>query len=125
MEDKHNGEGFQKASAKSSDASTGHVRLQLSRFDSRQESMDTWMERDVADKTLSTMASAFSTLISNLGEDPEREGLRKTPIRAARALCYFTRGYEETVQGESSYQSHYHQSRSSLGGLIVCAYKIY
>lgn len=35
-----------------------------------------------------------------LGEDPNRDGLLKTPLRAAKALCYFTRGYETTLQGE-------------------------
>jgi len=32
-----------------------------------------------------------------VGEDPEREGLVKTPERAARAMMYFTKGYKESV----------------------------
>jgi GTP cyclohydrolase IA len=34
-------------------------------------------------------------LLGDLGEDPEREGLMKTPERVARALRFFTKGYEE------------------------------
>src|SRR5437868_628614 len=36
--------------------------------------------------------------ISLLGEDPEREGLVKTPERVAKALRYLTRGYEQNVK---------------------------
>ena len=32
-----------------------------------------------------------------LGEDPDREGLRKTPLRVANALTWLTRGYEQEV----------------------------
>jgi len=33
-----------------------------------------------------------------LGEDPNREGLLKTPNRMAQALLYFTKGYEQDIQ---------------------------
>lgn len=33
-----------------------------------------------------------------LGEDPAREGLRKTPVRAAKALYYITDGYRHTPE---------------------------
>ena len=33
-----------------------------------------------------------------LGEDPNREGLLETPMRAAKAITFFTKGYQETVQ---------------------------
>ena len=33
-----------------------------------------------------------------VGEDPEREGLRETPERYAKAMLYFTKGYEENVR---------------------------
>ncbi len=35
-------------------------------------------------------------LLVELGEDPAREGLRKTPERVARALEHLTRGYAQT-----------------------------
>ena len=32
-----------------------------------------------------------------MGEDPNREGLLDTPKRAAKALIYFTHGYDLTI----------------------------
>jgi GTP cyclohydrolase I len=36
-------------------------------------------------------------LLKELGEDPYREGLQKTPERVAKALAYLTSGYGKTV----------------------------
>jgi GTP cyclohydrolase I len=33
-----------------------------------------------------------------VGENPEREGLLHTPERYAKAMLYFTKGYEERVE---------------------------
>ena len=38
---------------------------------------------------------AVAEILRTLGEDPEREGLVKTPQRVARALEYLTKGYTE------------------------------
>mmetsp|Transcript_27026 Transcript_27026/g.27269 ORF Transcript_27026/g.27269 Transcript_27026/m.27269 type:complete len:235 (+) Transcript_27026:126-830(+) len=46
---------------------------------------------------LAKMASAFKTIIECLGEDSEREGLERTPMRAAKALQFLTSGYCQTV----------------------------
>ena len=43
-------------------------------------------------------------LLANLGEDTEREGLRKTPERVAKALTFLTHGYQQNpddVVGEA------------------------
>ena len=37
----------------------------------------------------------FEGILESIGEDPKREGLRKTPERCARALTEMTRGYTE------------------------------
>ncbi|MEK9603028.1 MAG: GTP cyclohydrolase I FolE [Flavobacteriaceae bacterium] len=37
----------------------------------------------------------FSKIIDLLGEDNEREGLEKTPLRAAKAMKFLTEGYEK------------------------------
>lgn len=34
-----------------------------------------------------------------MGEDTEREGLESTPMRAAKALQFFTKGYFQSVEG--------------------------
>jgi GTP cyclohydrolase I len=36
-------------------------------------------------------------MLAGLGEDPEREGLLKTPERVEKALQFLTRGYEQDV----------------------------
>ena len=45
----------------------------------------------------SDLADLYKNMISDIGEDPEREGLLKTPERAAKALQYLTRGYNQTI----------------------------
>ncbi|VVT54307.1 uncharacterized protein SAPINGB_P004010 [Magnusiomyces paraingens] len=44
------------------------------------------------------IASAVRTILSELGEDPDREGLLETPERYARAMLFFTKGYEDNVR---------------------------
>ena len=41
----------------------------------------------------------YREILLQVGEDPEREGLARTPDRAARAFRDFTRGYGQTVDG--------------------------
>lgn len=43
------------------------------------------------------MQQHYLEIIKMLGEDPEREGLRKTPQRAAEALRFLTRGYQQAI----------------------------
>lgn len=43
---------------------------------------------------------AYSTILSELGENTERDGLLRTPLRAAKAMQFFTKGYRETTQCE-------------------------
>lgn len=43
------------------------------------------------------IAAHIKEIITLLGEDPGREGLVKTPLRAAKALAYITSGYRQNV----------------------------
>ncbi len=43
------------------------------------------------------MKKAFAEIIQACGEDLNREGLRDTPVRAAKAFAYLTRGYQQTL----------------------------
>ncbi|HXV85089.1 MAG TPA: GTP cyclohydrolase I FolE [Gemmatimonadales bacterium] len=38
------------------------------------------------------------TLLEQLGEDPGREGLRRTPARVAEAFRWLTRGYQQRIE---------------------------
>ena len=44
------------------------------------------------------MEQAFRTILEQVGEDPEREGLLDTPSRAAKAMEFLTKGYGETLE---------------------------
>lgn len=37
-------------------------------------------------------------MLTSIGEDPEREGLHQTPDRYAKAMMFFTKGYEENLR---------------------------
>jgi len=41
----------------------------------------------------------IAKLITELGEDPAREGLARTPKRVAEAFRFLTRGYHQNVEG--------------------------
>ena len=41
------------------------------------------------------MEKLIHQLLTELGEDPDREGLKKTPERVSRAWKFLTRGYHE------------------------------
>ncbi|KAL6946805.1 GTP cyclohydrolase I [Hanseniaspora vineae] len=43
------------------------------------------------------IAAAMKTILSELGEDVDREGLLDTPGRYARAMLYFTKGYQTNI----------------------------
>lgn len=54
------------------------------------------------------ISAAVRTILECIGEDPNREGLKKTPERYAKALLWMTKGYGEKMEGNIyfSYTSH-------------------
>jgi GTP cyclohydrolase I len=48
-------------------------------------------------KDLERVADAYRELLQAIGEDTNREGLQRTPDRAARALEFLTQGYRQNL----------------------------
>jgi len=58
------------------------------------------------------LASIIHDLLKYVGEDPEREGLRRTPVRMARSLRYLTKGYSEdprTILNNAVFSEDYNE----------------
>ncbi|PYY19706.1 MAG: GTP cyclohydrolase I FolE [Acidobacteria bacterium] len=41
------------------------------------------------------LEKAYLEILENIGEDPERDGLKRSPERMAKAIRFLTRGYQE------------------------------
>ena len=44
-----------------------------------------------------SLSALVETLLEELGEDPKREGLMKTPARVAKSMRFLTEGYHEDI----------------------------
>jgi GTP cyclohydrolase I len=62
---------------------------------SKSNSMDPKKEEDAL---VASMAESVRRLIEQVGEDATREGLERTPLRAATALRFLTSGYRVNLQ---------------------------
>ena len=52
------------------------------------------------EQSVSVMSEHYKGVLEELGEDAERQGLVRTPERAAKAMLFFTKGYRESIAGE-------------------------
>ena len=58
------------------------------------------------------LAEHYSQILTQLGEDPQREGLVKTPQRVARAMQYLTQGYDidpTAILNSAKFKEEYRQ----------------
>jgi GTP cyclohydrolase I len=57
--------------------------------------MDGYLRSDQYNpKTIRSIAKKYTGILADIGEDPRREGLVKTPERVAKALQFLTHGYD-------------------------------
>ncbi|XP_005296183.2 GTP cyclohydrolase 1-like [Chrysemys picta bellii] len=47
---------------------------------------------------LPALEDAYLSILEGLGENPARQGLLQTPRRAAKAMQFLTKGYQETIE---------------------------
>ncbi|NJB85667.1 GTP cyclohydrolase I [Lewinella marina] len=50
------------------------------------------------EETTDTISDHYTRILQDLGEDPSRDGLLKTPVRAAKAMQFLTQGYEMNAE---------------------------
>ena len=61
---------------------------------------------------IESIASKFRIIIKEIGEDPEREGLIKTPERVAKSMQFLTHGYDldpEEILRSAMFKEEYQQ----------------
>ena len=61
---------------------------------------------------LTNIEQRVRELLTLIGEDPQREGLQKTPIRVAKAMADLTRGYDEDpieILNQAKFKEDYSQ----------------
>lgn len=77
------------------DATTKRKRsTSISEFDSTEKER----KKTTEEVKLEKMGVACKTILECIGEDPNREGLIKTPERWAKALLFMTQGYQQTPE---------------------------
>lgn len=58
------------------------------------------------------LAGHYREILRLIGENPEREGLLKTPLRVARSMQFLTKGYQEDgaeILRSAMFREEYHQ----------------
>lgn len=56
------------------------------------------MKQQANDPIQTEIQTAIQSIIENLGEDPKREGLARTPARFAKAMRFLTSGYDADIK---------------------------
>ena len=72
-----------------------------------------YQKQELYDEALTQeLAGHYREILRLLGEDPQREGLLKTPLRVARSMQFLTKGYQEDgaeILRSAMFREEYHQ----------------
>jgi len=72
-----------------------------------------YSKKENYDNTLvETLSNHYKNILDKIGEDPSREGLLKTPERAAKAMMFFSQGYDldpTIILRSAMFEEEYHQ----------------
>jgi GTP cyclohydrolase I len=63
-------------------------------------------------KTIKELSGIYYRVLEIIGEDPEREGLKRTPLRVAKAMHFLTNGYNmnaEQILKSAMFKEEYKQ----------------
>lgn len=74
------------------------------------------------DQITEALSSNYEEVLRQLGENPEREGLLKTPERVAKAMQFLTKGYDENPDAIVQ-QALFHEEYSEM--VIVKDIEVY
>lgn len=61
---------------------------------------------------IDSLQESYRNVLTQIGEDPEREGLAKTPERVAKAMLFMTQGYDQdplAIINSAKFQEEYKQ----------------
>jgi len=64
------------------------------------------------EKSIEVLSKNYKTILQNIGEDVDREGLIKTPLRVAKAMQFLTQGYQmepEAILRSAMFKEDYRQ----------------
>lgn len=79
-----------------SEGDTKFVLPALKRETKKEETLESEKKYENA---VEEIANNYKSVLRSLGEDTGRQGLLKTPERAAKAMMFFTKGYRENISG--------------------------
>ena len=72
-----------------------HYLITMSNHSFEEEELDGYVKIDQYNQEkVGRIAAHYTDILESLGEDPNREGLLKTPERVAKALQFLTHGYD-------------------------------
>lgn len=73
----------------------------------------TYIKKETYDDAVTAeLAGHYREILRLIGEDPDREGLLKTPLRVARSMQFLTKGHEEDgaeILRSAMFREEYHQ----------------